>query len=133
MPFFISNFKWVMFVSGLLTCTMLFGLFFPQDLLKLNFGIQLDGPLTDIIVRNWAALIGLMGIMLLYGAFTPGVRRFCLIITGVSKIVFITLMVSMGIQYMAYGVRTAIIIDLIMVILFIVYLIITWTPKEVSK
>ena len=125
MHFFLSNFKWVMFVCGLLTCTMFQGLISPQSSLKSNFEETSEGTAFEIIVRNWAALIGLMGIMLIYGAFTSRVRRYSLIIAGISKVVFIFLILSLGKQYLKFGVGTAVIIDSVMVVLFIIYLLLT--------
>ena len=122
MHFFVSNFRWVMLIAGLLTCTMFLGLFSPQASLKSNFGETLEGASTEIIVRNWAALIGLMGIMLIYGAFTPTVRRFSLVIAGISKIIFIILILSLGQSYLKFGVGTAVVVDSIMIVLFIAYL-----------
>ena len=129
MRFFVSNFKWVMLISGLLTCTMFLGLISPQESLKSNFDVILQGSAVEIIVRNWAALIGLMGIMLIYGAFTPAVRRFSLIIAGASKIIFIILVLSLGKQYLSFGAGTAVIIDSIMVVLFIAYLLLSRSSK----
>ena len=130
MRFFVSNFKWVMLVSGILTCTMLQGLFFPQASLKTNFGSSTTGSPEEIIVRNWSALIGLMGIMLIYGAFVPAVRRFSLTIAGISKVIFIILVLSLGKQYLEFGVGTAIIIDSIMIVLFITYLLLSRSLKS---
>jgi hypothetical protein len=70
MRIFLSNFKWVMLASGLLTCTMLQALISLQASLLSNFGQTIDVPLAEIIVRNRGALIGLVGMMLIYGAFT---------------------------------------------------------------
>lgn len=122
MRFFVSNFKWIMLVSGLLTCTMLLGLVAPQSSLESNFGETIQGPLAEIIVRNWSALIGLMGIMLIYGAFAEPVRKFALVIAGTSKAVFIGLVLCCGKQYMGFGAGTAVIADLIMIVLYIAYL-----------
>ena len=129
MRFFVANFKWVMLISGLLTCTMFLGLISPQASLKSNFGVIPEGPVVEIIVRNWAALIGLMGIMLIYGAFVPSVRRFSLIIAGLSKLIFIILVLSLGKQYLKFGVGTAVIIDSIMIVLFIAYLLFSRSSK----
>ncbi|MES1220201.1 MAG: hypothetical protein ABUT20_32160, partial [Bacteroidota bacterium] len=115
MHFFVSNFKWVMLLSGLLTCTMFQGLIAPQSLLRSTFGETLEGAHASIIVRNWGALIGLIGIMLIYGAFTRSVRKFVLVIAGVSKIIFISLVLLYGQQYMGLGAGTAVIADSIMV------------------
>src|SRR6185503_4964833 len=122
MRFFVSNFKWVMLISGLLTCTMFMGLISPEASVKSNFGDQLEGSAFEIIVRNWAALIGLMGIMLIYGAFVPAVRRFALVMAGISKIIFIILVLSSGESYLKFGAGIAVMIDSVMIVLFIVYL-----------
>ena len=125
MRFFISNFKWVMLISGLLTCTMLQALISPQASLISNFGQTIDVPLAEIIVRNWGALIVLVGIMLIYGAFMKSVRRFVLVIAGSSKIIFILLVLSSNESYMGFGAGTAVIVDAVMVVLYITYLLLT--------
>jgi len=129
MHFFVSKFKWIMLFSGLLTCSMLLALISPQTSLKSNFGETMEGPLAEIIVRNWGALIGLMGIMLIYGAFVARVRRFALVIAGMSKAVFIILILSLGNQYRGFGAGTAIIVDSIMIVLFITYLLLSRPSK----
>jgi len=129
MHFFVSKFKWVMLLSGLLTCTMLLALISPQTSLKSNFGETMEGPLAEIIVRNWGALIGLMGIMLIYGAFVARVRQFALVIAGTSKAIFIILILSLGNQYRGFGAGTAIIVDSIMIVLFIAYLLLSRSSK----
>ena len=125
MRFFVSNFKWVMLVSGLLTCTMLQAFISPQASLLSNFGQTIEGNLAEIIVRNWGALIGLVGIMLIYGAFTESVRRFVLVIAGSSKVIFILLILSSKESYLGFGAGTAVIADSIMVALYIAYLLLT--------
>lgn len=122
MKFFLANFKWVMLISGLLTCTMFLGLIAPQSQMTSNFGTSMEGPLAEIIVRNWSALIGLMGIMLIYGAFVPAVRRYSLVIAGTSKIIFIGLVLSWGKSYLEFGAGTAVVADSFMIVLFSVYL-----------
>lgn len=82
----------------------------------------MQGPVAEIIIRNWSALIGMVGIMLIYGAFNQSVRQFVLIIAGISKIIFISLVLIYGKQYMEYGAGTAVYADSIMVVLLIIYL-----------
>jgi len=132
MRFFVSNFKWVMLVSGLLTCTMLLALFSPPASLKSNFGETIDGPAADIVVRNWGALIGLMGVMLIYGAFKITVRRFVLVIAGISKIIFIILVITSGISYFGLGAGTAVITDSVMIILYAAYLLLSKPSKRTT-
>jgi hypothetical protein len=133
MRFFLSNFKWIMLISGLLTCTMLQGLISPETSFQSNFGETVQGPAAGIIVRNWSALIGLMGIMLIYGAFVTAVRRYSLVIAGISKVVFICLILSSGSQYFGTGAGTAVIVDSVVVVLFIIYLLLSQQRASTSK
>ena len=83
-----------MLVSGALTCTMAYAAIAPQAALLSTFGETLQGPVAEIVVRNWGVLITLMGAMLIYGAFNPPVRSFALAVAGVSKLAFIALVLS---------------------------------------
>ena len=73
---------------------MVYGAFAPQAALRATFGETLEGPLAEVVVRNWAALIAIMGAMLIYGAFRPDHRALVLIAAGASKLVFIALVLS---------------------------------------
>ena len=132
MRVFIANFKWIMLICGLLTCTMLLGVFSPESSLQSNFGEALVTGPENLVVRGWSALIGLMGIMLIYGAFKPAVRNYSLIIAGINKIIFIGLILIFGRQYIPFGLGTAIVVDTIMILLFAVYLLYAG-DKNISK
>ena len=122
MNFVAANIKWIMLVSGALTCTMAYAAIAPQAALRSTFGETLEGPLADIVVRNWGALITLMGVMLIYGAFSPPVRSFALAVAGTSKLAFIALVLSHGGRYLGEQAGIAIAIDLVWVVLFALYL-----------
>lgn len=111
-----------MLVCGLLTCTMLVGLFSPQSSLQSNFGEELAIGPEDVVVRGWGAAIGLMGFMLIYGAFNPSVRNYSLIIAGANKVIFILLALLFGRQYLSFGLGTAVVVDAVMIILIAIYL-----------
>jgi hypothetical protein len=123
MNWIVANIKWIMLLSGALTCTMLYAAIAPQAALHSTFGETLEGPLAEIIVRNWGALIALMGAMLIYGAFDPPGRPLILTVAGLSKLVFIGLVLAHGSRYFVGQARVAVVIDLLMVALFIGYLI----------
>ena len=123
MRFFVEKFKWVMLISGLLTCTMFLGLFSPRMQLENNFGQTLTGPVAEVLVRNWSALIGMIGVMLIYGAFRPAVRKFVLVIASVCKIIFITLILIYGREFLSHGLGTAVVADAVMILLYAGYLI----------
>src|SRR5215470_12507750 len=122
MKWITTNIKWIMVVSGVLTATMVYAALDPDAALQSNFGETLDGPLAKIIVRNWGALIAMVGGMLIYGAFRPAVRSLVLIVAGISKAIFIGLVLSEGTRYLSQQAGVAVAIDSVMVVLFAWYL-----------
>lgn len=123
MGWIVANIDWIMIVSGVLTSTMIFAAIAPKAALRSNFGEALEGPLADIIVRNWGALIALIGAMLIYGAFDLASRQIILMVAAASKVVFIALVLSHGGRYLRRQVGAAVVIDLVMVGLFAWYLV----------
>ena len=122
MSWIVAKMKGIMLVSGVLTCTMIFAALAPQAALTSTFGATLEGPVAEIVVRNWGALIALIGAMLIYGAFNPQMRPLVLTIAGLSKLTFIGLVLTYGTQYLGYQAGVSIAVDLVMVVLFICYL-----------
>ena len=122
MQWIVSRIKWIMLVSGVLTCTMVYAAIAPRAALQGSFGETLEGPLADIIVRNWGALIALIGAMLIYGAYDPPGRRLILTVAGTSKLVFIGLVLSHGRQFLGQQVGVSVAVDSVMVLLFGMYL-----------
>lgn len=68
-------FAGIMIVSGLLTLTMLYAAFSPAAAVQAFFGETPEGAFASVIVPNWGILIGLMGALLIYGAFKPSVAN----------------------------------------------------------
>lgn len=124
MNWFIRNFKWVMFVPGLVALTMVQVAIAPQVGLRSTFGDSLEGPLAEIVVRNWEALIALVGAMLIYGTFRPHVRTLVLAVADLSKIIFISLILIYGTQYLGKAV-IAVVVDSVIVVLFVTYLVVS--------
>ena len=117
-----ARIKTIMLVSGVLTCSGFYALFAPQAAVAGTYGAALDGPIADVIVRNWGALIGTIGLMLIYGAYRPAVRPLVLTAGAGSKLVFISLVLSHGSRFLAQPVRVSLAVDLLMVGLFLVWL-----------
>lgn len=118
-----------MLVSGALTCTMLYAMVAPEAAVTSTFGAPLEGPIAAIIVRNWGALIGLVGFMLVYGAFAPPARRLILTVAAASKLVFILLVVSYGTRFLAFQAGIAVIVDAVWILVFGAYLVSTRAPR----
>ena len=72
-----ASIKWIMLVSGALTCTMIYAAIAPQAMLRSTFGESLEGPLAELVVRNWGALIFLVGAMLIKAPSTLPRGRWC--------------------------------------------------------
>ena len=129
MNWIVANIRRVMLVSGVLTGTMVYAAIAPEEALLSTFGETLEGPLAQVVVRNWGALITMIGVMLIHGAFNPPVRKLVLMVAGASKVVFITLVLSQGGQYLGHQAGPAVVIDSVMVALFVWYLLMTRTPE----
>jgi hypothetical protein len=117
--------KWIMVVTGLLTASILYYAIAPHAALTADFGHGLDGPLAELIVRNWGVLVGLVGLMLIYGAFVPPARRLVLSVATVSKVAFVVLMLTVGNVYLSQRIRFAVMVDGFEVLLFTAYLLTT--------
>ena len=116
MNWIVGKIKWIMLVSGALTCTMIYAAIAPQAALRSTFGDTLEGPLAEIVVRNWGVLITLVGAMLIYGAYKPPVRRLALSVAGLSKLVFIVLVLSQGSRYLGQQAGIAVAVDAVWVV-----------------
>jgi hypothetical protein len=79
------------------------------------------GPVADVVVGNWGALIALMGVMLIYGARKPTVRSLALVVAGASKAIFIALVLAHGGRFLGYQAGIAV-IDLVWAVVFTAYL-----------
>jgi len=123
MRWIVSWMKGILLISGALTCTMFYAAVDPDAALRSTFGDTVEGPIAEIVVRNWGVLIGLMGLMLLYAAFDVAARPLVLTVAGTSKLVFIGLILVAGRPFLAHQAGVAVVCDLIQVALFAAYLI----------
>jgi hypothetical protein len=55
---------------------MFYGLFAPTAVLESIFWASFNGTLENIIVRSWSGLVGLIGVILIYGFFSQKNRIF---------------------------------------------------------
>lgn len=114
--------KWALLVAGVLTLTMVYAAIAPQAAVQSTFGETVEGPAAEIIIRNWGALIALIGAMLIYAAFDPSVRPLVLMVAGASKLIFISLVLAHGREYLDEQVGIAVATDSVMVVFFVVCL-----------
>ena len=122
MSWIVVNIHRIMIVSGLLTLTMVYAAIAPDAALRSTFGESLSGPVANIVVRNWGALIALIGAMLIYGAHKPALRPLTVTVAGTSKAIFIALVLSHGQRFLGYQAGIAVVVDLLWVLVFATYL-----------
>src|SRR6266513_938436 len=128
-----TSIKWIMLVAGTLTATMLYTAIAPDAAMQSSFGQTLPGPLAELIVRNWGLLVGLVGLMLIYGAFVPPARRLVLSVAALSKGVFVILLLTVGHDYLGQTIRIAVVVDGLEALLFAAYLLTTRHPAHVLE
>ncbi len=110
-----------MLVSGILTFTMFYGLFAPQAALESMFGASFNGTLENIVIRSWSALVGLIGVIMIYGFFSEKSRVFSISVAAFSKVVFVSLVLLYGQEFLGKA-APAIAMDCVVIILSGVYL-----------
>ena len=125
MKWIVAYIRWIMLVAGMLTATVFQYALAPQAALTADFGQGVDGALAELLVRNWGVLVGLVGLMLIYGAFVPPARRLVLSVAVLSKLAFVILMLTAGSAYLAQRIRYAVVIDSLEVLLFAAFLFVT--------
>ena len=134
MSWIVANIHRIMIVSGLLTMTMIYAAIAPEATLHSTFGESVSGPVADIVVRNWGALIALVGAMLIYGARNPAARPLALSVAAASKAIVIVLVLSHGERFLGYQAGIAVVVDLLWVAVFALYfLAVRRTPSGHAK
>jgi hypothetical protein len=125
MAILVDNMQWVLLVCGLLTFSMIQGVFAPRFTMRAYFGEALDSAASDALVRSWSSLVAFGGLFLVYAAFAPEVRPAALIVTGAGKLFFVLLLLSQPKRFVRGQAVTAIVLDSLMVIVFAAYLLAT--------
>lgn len=128
MKWIVAYIKWIMLVTGLLTASVFQYAVAPQSALTADFGHGVEGALAELLVRNWGVLVGVVGLMLIYGAVVPPARRLVLSVAALSKLAFVVLMLTVGSAYLAQRIRYAVVVDSLEVLIFVAYLLATRHP-----
>jgi len=119
MELLITNIHWVMLAGGLITSSMVLAVVAPRYLFRTMFAATAEGPLGDLLARNWGVLITLTAGMLFWGAYHPEVRDMVLVVVAISKIAFVTLILRVP----AFRKKAVIpiVVDLALSALFLAY------------
>ena len=97
----------------------------PRYATNTMFGEALDGPLANLVVRNWGQMIFASGLLLIWAAYDPASRTPILLFSIFGKLTFIGLVVREGGRWAKKSAMVAAIGDLGLVALFVWYLLVT--------
>lgn len=123
MHLIVSNIQWIMLVVGVLTLTMLQGVFAPKAAIRSCFGEALASPAMELVVRNWSFLIVLTALFLIYAALVePAFRVPALLLSGAGKLCFVMLVFAAGRRYAKQRAFTFASVDALFVMVFALYL-----------
>lgn len=117
MSMLLKHIKWIMLISGILTCSMALAIVAPRLAMQRAFGVALEGSLADVLVRSWGVLVTLIGVMLIYAAFRSIHRNLVLSVAIVSKAALIALILGTGKELLPAA-APVIVIDALMVMAF---------------
>ena len=121
-----------MLVSGILTATTFYGLFAPQSVLESMFGASFNGNLESILIRSWSALVGIIGAVLIFGAFSEQRRVFSISIAAFSKIIFVSLMLIYGQAFLGKA-APAVVMDCAVIVLAVFFLVTVHVQRSTTK
>lgn len=117
-------------VSGSLTSIMLYAAIAPRAALLALFGSALEGPVAEVVVRNWGALLALFGAAMIYCAFQPAARPLIVTLAIVGKLIFISLILSQGRRFLGHLAGAAVLVDTLIVVVLALCLIGSWRAKR---
>ncbi len=120
MNILVEQFKWVMLVGGLLTCSMWLAVLAPQTALRLLVGEAPSGELPTLLARCFGVMVGLNGVLLIWGAFHPEVRPVVLTYAMLGKAAFVA-MVAPNARWRPKA-MFGLVVDSVLVVLFAAYL-----------
>ena len=117
-----SKIKWIMLVGGVITMSTLYAFVAPAAALTSLFGESIEGPVANVVVRNWGFLIATVGALLIYGAFRPAARPVALVVAAVTKVVFIGLVLAGPRSFLQHQAGIGVVFDSVLVLIFAIYL-----------
>jgi hypothetical protein len=112
----------ILVVTGALTAAAsLGGFLWPRSLFQLFFGAAASGEATTLVTRHWGWLGFLIGALMVYAAFAPGLRVPVVVVAALEKTVFAGLVFSGPFRKSGLA-RWAAAGDSFMVLIYVLYL-----------
>jgi hypothetical protein len=116
-----ENIRLILVVTGGMTAGAIGFFLFPRLLLQRVFGVEEIGLAMTLVTRHWGLLLSLLGALLVYAAFEPGLRVSVMVVATIEKIVFAGL-VFLGPLKRSGIAKCAAVGDGLMALLYVLYL-----------
>ena len=84
-----SNIEPILIVTGTLTAIAVVLLIAPSWTVRHAFGETLSGEASTLVARHWGLLLLCVGMLLIYSAFSPPIRKPVVILAVVEKAGFV--------------------------------------------
>lgn len=107
----------ILYITGALTVLPIMGLFAPGRMMEQTFGSYTQSWSSDLMARHWGLLVGGTGLMMIYAGAFPEVRLPILLFAMAEKALLVVLALKSWEQAKETGVKGAVVLDSIMVIL----------------
>lgn len=84
-----SNIEPILIITGLLTASMIVQFLAPLWTFRLTYGETLSGAPNTGLARHWGLLLFCVGVLLVYSAFHPELRKPSVVLASVEKAGFV--------------------------------------------
>ncbi len=120
-----DNIEMILYVTGTLTAGAAILSIAPRFLLRTLTGTDIEDRNALLMIRHWAWLVGITGVLLVYAGTAPAVREAVMTAAIASKAVFALLVFSRAGDPFGRPLLPVGLFDLVCVVLYAWYFIVT--------
>jgi len=112
----------MLYVTGIFTTSVIVFFFAPELAMERLLKISLKDVFSVFLVRHWALLIGLFGLLIICSAHNPEIRNAVLIAASIEKAGLVLLILKNFNREFTRGLRGVMLVDATCVALYVLYL-----------
>jgi hypothetical protein len=117
-----QNINIILYITGGITACMIFQFIAPKLFLKKAMNITLQDEAGLFFAQHWGILVFLFGILLIFSAVYPEIRKSVLIAASVEKAAFVFMILLNIKKDFVRGMIPAAVFDTLCVVLYLIYL-----------
>lgn len=120
-----NHIETILYVTGAITAGAAVLSIAPRLLLRTLSGVDIEDPNALMMIRHWAWLVGITGVLLVYAGTAPAVREAVMTAAIASKAVFALLVISRAGTPFGRALLPVAVFDVICAVLYSWYFIVT--------